>query len=245
VAADEGQNRGVTKGTIDTEAEIVASLYHLLNSKPQAGSILPLPIILDELVASIADSRLALPGQRRSLLEDLNGSIQDVGPKLRNAVHRSLRAVSRTANAALSPSQPTQLELAEALSSAGELAKELREVRALRAAWRDLIAAVAAAAPGNSVGQRLRLVLAMLEAVGHDGDQLRKKLRSIVVDDPLGRIEGGGNRDISRCPTDRLALCEDLIRRDPLVGHCIAWVAFSGARLNPMVLDAGSVATDL
>jgi hypothetical protein len=231
----------VTNRAIEAEAEIVASLGYLLNSKPAAGSILPLPNILDELVASITDSRLALPGQRRSLLEDLNVSIRDVGPRLMEAVNSSLRTVSRTSNTALSPSKMTPSLLGEALSSTRRLTKELREVGTIQAAWRDLVAAVAAAIPVEAARTRLRLVLAILEAAGHDCDQLRTRLHSIVVDDALGRMENGGDRDLPRSPTERLALCEDLIARDPLVGHCVAWVAFSGARMRTMVLEAGLV----
>ena len=217
---------------VDVDDETVSSLERILNSPPPPGRVLPLPVCLEELSESLRDPRPTWKGQRHSLLDDLNASVKDVGPKLRVATRASLDALTQSVTRALAPPEPDAVANRTTRTATEQLAEQLQRPAALHAAWQDLVTGLRNQLRTDTVLQRLRLLLAMATAAHHNSDQLRRDLHSIIAGHTLSGPPQAETDSGTTSAAERLAECQERIALPARSGHCVVWLTFSGTLAN-------------
>lgn len=221
----------------------VASLEPLLRNVPAPGAALTLPASLDEVLSYCSDTRVAWPSQRISLFEDLRTSIRDLGPNVRSAVDAEVCALIRDTKQTLgAKAVPTDAAIAVALHSTQTLQLALARPETIRAAWDDLLVAVRRAESLDAADRRLQLLFGVLAAAHWEVEDCRRELRAILLGTAGPRSDGHSYGDEpATSATERLGFCANLFARSPLVGHCIAWLAYTGNLRDKFILDTGPV----
>jgi hypothetical protein len=225
-------------------ADLPAHLSDLRGQLVGGGSQAPpdelgLPSALEELghvCASASNGRLANDDDRASLIADLAGSIDGLGPDTMKAAAPELanfRGDLRFLH--------TRLRSAEGARTVGlalgSLGAALRRSEVAVAAWRDTVAAFGDEQASPEICEtRILNLRELAELRGHfwEPQGLASHLQSVLSD-----ILAQTSQEPATPIEQRLARCEDLIRAQPPVADCAVWFVFGDADLTTTHLAVG------
>lgn len=230
-------------------------LADLLGAEARPTPTLSLTDCVKELDGWLRHRRLkAWQRNRTSLLFEVEVASSAVAPHLASALAPMLERYVERVQAL--PPKPRPDEVHSAATIGQSLLAVAATPDAIRGAWLDLVESTgAASAPVRAAEACYHQLMSLIEAAGHDAQDVRKRLAGVLNDDALqvlsarvalGDTEGQQSwpdpyDDAGLDPDARMELCGRLLSAPAPSGRCITWHAFASAQLDSSVLKLGHV----
>lgn len=236
-------------GGAPDEPAWLTRLSAFLAAAPPEPVALPLPDAMKEIEGWLRHKRREpwfRVHNRLGLDAELALSVAVLGGNTQAALEGALAGYVGALAQATSEPRPTPSQRHAALAAGDVLRSALATPAAVRAIWHDVVDSVESDVPQHLAVDRLHLLVSQLEASGHDA-KLLQRLSFLLDDDAVAYAEARWSlglapqpddwssllrRTAGAAPTERLALCEDLLTIPPVTGRCIAWLAYKDAQVT-------------